>query len=210
LWLWLRGKDRGVLFHRSRQIESLLMPNFSLDDIVDCFQFNTNLDLTGYEDGTENPKGEDAAAAAIVQGQGEGLDGSSFVAVQQWVHDLDYFESLDQDERDDTFGRRHSDNKEFDDAPSSAHVKRAAQESFTPEAFLVRRSMPWSDGVHGGLVFVAFGKSLDAYEAILRRMTGTEDGVTDALFTFTRPVNGAYYWCPPMKKGKLDLSALGL
>ena len=32
-------------------------------------------------------------------------------------------------------GRRHRDNEELDDAPPSAHVKRTAQESFTPEAF---------------------------------------------------------------------------
>ena len=48
------------------------------------------------EDGTENPKGEDAVAAAIVDGRGAGLDGSSYVAVQQWVHDLDRFASRPQ------------------------------------------------------------------------------------------------------------------
>jgi putative iron-dependent peroxidase len=41
-------------------------------------------------------------------------------------------------------------------------------------------------------------------------MVGAEDGVTDALFKFTRPVSGSYLWCPPMRKGKLDLRALGL
>ena len=41
-------------------------------------------------------------------------------------------------------------------------------------------------------------------------MMGLEDGVTDALFRFTRPVTGAYYWCPPVKGLRLDLRALGL
>jgi putative iron-dependent peroxidase len=41
-------------------------------------------------------------------------------------------------------------------------------------------------------------------------MTGSEDGISDALFTFTRPVTGAYFWCPPMDRGRLDLCALGL
>ena len=36
-----------------------------------------------------------------------------------------------------------------------------------------------------------------------------EDGITDALFKFTRPVIGSYFWCPPMAKGRLDLRALG-
>jgi putative iron-dependent peroxidase len=49
-------------------------------------------------------------------------------------------------------------------------LKRTAQESFTPQAFVVRRSMPWAKGLRGGLNFVAFGKSFDNFEARLRRM----------------------------------------
>ena len=55
---------------------------------------------------------------------------------------------------------------------------------------------------------VAFGADLDRYERVLRRMAGLEDGITDALFTFSRPVTGGYYWCPPLKAGRLDLSVL--
>ncbi len=209
LWCWLKGADPGDLFHRSREIESLLLPAFSLDEVIDSFHFDENRDLSGYEDGTENPEGDEAIAAAIVQGQGAGMDGSSFVAVQQWLHDFETFDSMSVEEQDNTFGRHISDNEEFDEAPESAHVKRAAQESFDPEAFVLRRSMPWSDGMSAGLVFVAFGHSFDAFEAILTRMLGKEDGISDALFDFTRPVTGAYYWCPPMKDNKLDLSILG-
>ena len=210
LWLWLRGNDRGELYHRSRMLEDLLASTFELIDVVDSFRFDANRDLSGYEDGTENPKGDDAVEAAVVKDQGAGLDGSSFVAVQQWLHDLDTFDSMTEDEQDDTIGRHISDNEEFDEAPESAHVKRAAQESFDPEAFILRRSMPWAEGMNAGLMFVAFGKSFDAFEAILNRMLGKEDGIQDALFNFTRPLSGAYFWCPPMKQGKLDLSRLGI
>lgn len=210
LWCWLRGDDPGELLHRSRTLEEALLPAFSLEQVIEAFQYRDSRDLTGYEDGTENPQGDEALSAALVQGQGTGLDGSSFVAVQQWWHDLDYFQSLSQAEQDDIFGRRLADNEEFDAAPPSAHVKRTAQESFTPEAFILRRSMPWSDGMNAGLVFVAFGKSLAAYEALLGRMLGDEDGQRDNLFRFTHPLTGAYYWCPPMRAGRLDLSALEL
>ena len=183
---------------------------FHLDEVIDGFRYGTGLDLTGYEDGTENPSGDDAITAAIVQGAGKGMDGSSFVAVQLWVHDLDCFQGFSQDERDNTIGRRQSDNEELDDAPSSAHVKRTAQESFEPEAFILRRSMPWADATDQGLVFVAFGRSFAAFGALLQRMAGTEDGVVDALFRFTQPVSGSYFWCPPVVDGRLDLSALDI
>ncbi|MDH5392403.1 MAG: Dyp-type peroxidase [Gammaproteobacteria bacterium] len=210
LWCWLRGDDRGELLHRSLQIEELLAPAFVLNDVIDSFMYDQSRDLSGYEDGTENPQGDEAIAAAIVQGQGAGLDGGSFVAVQQWLHDFDSLQSMTTEQRDDVIGRHISDNEEFDEAPESAHVKRAAQESFEPEAFLLRRSLPWLDGMQAGLVFVAFAKSFDAFEAVLNRMLGHEDKISDALFSFTRPVSGAYFWCPPVSNGRLDLSALGL
>ncbi|MEL0028198.1 MAG: peroxidase, partial [Perlucidibaca sp.] len=101
-------------------------------------------------------------------------------------------------------------NEELEDAPDSAHVKRTAQEDFDPEAFVLRRSMPWTAGRRAGLVFVAFGSSLAAFEAQLTRMSGAEDGIVDALFRFSRPVNGAYAWCPALRDGRMDLTPLGL
>jgi len=210
LWFWHRGDDRGELTLRSRSIQRAMSPAFGVETVIDAFQYGASRDLTGFQDGTENPQGKKAIEAGIVQGRGEGLDGSSFIAVQQWVHDLDRFDAMSPKEQDDTVGRRKSDNEELADAPPSSHVKRTAQETFTPQAFVVRRSMPWADGARSGLVFVAFGKSLDAFEALLKRMVGAEDGIVDALFNFTRPVSGSYFWCPPMRSGRLDLSALGL
>lgn len=219
LCLWLRGSDRGDLVLLTRRLEQALAPALHLDRVIESFRHGQGptghgRDLTGYEDGTENPKGEAAEAAAFVQGQGVGLDGSSFVAVQQWLHDFDAFEAMSPPEQDDTIGRRRSDNEELEDAPESAHVKRTAQESFQPEAFVLRRSMPWAlhapGGSKAGLVFVAFGRSLDAFEAQMRRMVGLDDGIVDAMFRISRPVSGAYLWCPPMHAGRLDLRQLGL
>lgn len=210
LWFWLRGSDRGEVFHRSRLIESMLVPAFTLSDMVDSFQYDENRDLSGYVDGTENPSGDAAIQAGIVQGEGAGLDGSSFVAVQQWLHDFDILNSMSTKQQDDAIGRHISDNEEFDEAPESAHVKRSAQESFEPEAFMLRRSMPWAEGIDGGLVFVAFGKSFNAFEVVLTRMLGNEDSISDGIFKFTHPISGAYFWCPPLKGNKLDLRILGL
>jgi len=210
LWCWLRGEDRGEIVLRAHAIEKLLAPAFEVSGSIDAFKYDRGLDLTGYEDGTENPKGKKAVAAAIVNDKRPGLGGASFVAVQQWVHDLDRFAAMPHKQQDDTIGRRKRDNKELGSAPASAHVKRTAQESFTPEALVWRRSMPWADAKQAGLMFVAFGKSLDAFDVQLKRMAGAEDGTVDALFTFTRPVTGAYYWCPPMRGRRLDLRAIGL
>ncbi len=215
LLCWLRGHDLGDLVHLTRRLQQTLAPALRMTQVVDAFRHGQGpnghgRDLTGYEDGTENPQGDAALAAAVLEMAGPGLAGSSFVAVQQWLHDFDAFEAMTEPARDHMMGRRRSNNEEFDEAPESAHVKRAAQESFEPEAFVLRRSMPWAAGAQAGLMFVAFGKSFDAFEAILRRMVGLEDGLVDALFGISRPISSAYFWCPPTHAGRLDLRQLGL
>lgn len=209
LWLWLRGDEPGDLLLRGHDLQALVEPAFSLTQAIDSFRHRDSRDLTGYEDGTENPKDEAAVEAAVAQGQGGGIDGSSFAAVQQWLHDFPTYAAMSRAEQDYCIGRDQDSNEELAAAPESAHVKRTAQEDFDPEAFVVRRSMPWVAGADAGLVFLAFGKSFDAYEAQLRRMTGHDDDITDALFRFTRPLTGGYYWCPPVANGAIDLSALG-
>jgi len=213
LWIWLRGDNQGEVVIRAAAIEESLREGFCLRQSVDAFKLgdgDLGLDLTGYEDGTENPTGDDAVDAAIVQHGAEGMDGSSFVAVQQWVHGLGSFSALPRADQDLIIGRRKADNSEIEDAPPSAHVKRTEQESFEPNAFILRRSMPFA-GAHGeGLMFVAFGKTLDAFEVQMTRMMGLEDGIPDALFRFSRAVSGGYYWCPPVHDGRLELAALDL
>jgi putative iron-dependent peroxidase len=204
IWVWLRGEDPGDLLLIGNEVMDHLAPQFEVSSIIDGFKFKEGRDLSGYVDGTENPVGDDAVAAAFTDA------GESYVAVQKWQHNLAHFATFEQHKKDHTFGRRLSDNEELDDAPISAHVKRTAQESFTPEAFMLRRSMPYTEDKNAGLVFVCFANSPRPFKQQLNRMVGKEDGVTDALFTFSRPLTGEFYWCPGMKHGQLDLSKLSI
>lgn len=201
LWLWLHGDDRGELLYRTMELEKVLAPAFKAVQVTECFRYLSGHDLSGYEDGTENPVDDEAIRVVTATG----AEGGSYAAIQHWEHDLPHFKSLPQQEQDHIIGRRLSDNEEIDDAPESAHVKRTAMEDFDPEAFVVRRSMPYIDGDVAGLVFLAFGQSLNEFEVQMRRMIGLDDGITDGLFRFSRPVTGGYYWCPPVVDGKLKM-----
>ena len=119
LWCWLRGDDRGDLVHLTRKLQAAVGGALVLEQVIEAFRHGAGLDLSGYEDGTENPTGDDAVHAAFVAGQGAGLDGGSFVAVQQWLHDFGRFEAMSPREQDHAIGRRRSDNVELDDAPPS-------------------------------------------------------------------------------------------
>lgn len=208
LLCWLRGSSPGQLVVDSHRLARRLAPEFQLRKVVDAFKFDVGRDLTGYEDGTENPAGEAAIDAALCASSQVGIAASSYLAVQQWELDFSRFDALSSHHQDSAVGRRRVDNVELEDAPASSHVKRTAQESFAPEAFLLRRSMPWADAMSQGLMFTAFGRSFDAFEAQLRRMLGHEDGVQDALLQFTQPTTSDYFWCPPLSDRQLDLRAI--
>ena len=206
LWVWLRGEDRGHIAGAARELRARFARPSAATGRSTASDSTAAWICRAMRTAPRTPRARPRSTPPSAHRRA-GLDGSSFVAVQQWLHDLDHFETLARAERDNIIGRRLSDNEELDDAPASAHVKRTAQESFDPEAFLLRRSMPWGDAGGEGLMFVAFGKSFDAFEAQLARMTGQEDGITDALFRFTRPlreaISGARRWpeanwtCPP-------------
>ena len=227
LWLWLRaaqGQDVGHLHALTQLLNSVLQPAFELLDAVDAFRHmaqgdeeaGISRDLTGFEDGTENPKGQKALKAAFA------ADGSSFVAVQLWQHRWARIHGMSAHDQSLAIGRDRASNAEIEDAPESAHIKRTTQEDFTlsdgSEGFSWRRSMPWVGGVDGnasGLHFVSFGKSFEAFELQLASMSGVnsaKDGITDAVLQMSQPLRTSYFWCPPMQgtKGqkRLDLSFL--
>ncbi|MCK6591605.1 MAG: Dyp-type peroxidase [Polyangiaceae bacterium] len=211
LWVLVRGSEQGEVLDRSLSIQRKLGVGFRLMEEVEGFRYRGGRDLTGYEDGTENPKGEAAVEAAVVAEGEPGVALGTFVAVQRYVHDLERFQGYDAAARDAIIGRRADTNEEIPDAVASAHVKRSAQESFDPPAFMLRRSMPWGGVREHGLYFIAYVESLDRFERVLHRMAGLDDGTVDGLMGFTRAISGGYYFCPPLADdGGLDLRAFGM
>lgn len=215
LWCWLRADDQGELLFLARKIRSLLAPAFECSESQNLFLYTPQQrDLSGFVDGTENPKDAEAINAAVASNMGPGLDGGSYLVVQKWLHDFAALDAIAAEGTaaiDAVMGRDRASDEELEDKPAASHVARTDQESFGRPAKIIRRNMPWAnDDLEGGTLFMGFGRSFDAFELQWQRMLGLEDGITDALFRFTRPLTGAYYWCPPMANGKLDLRALGM
>ncbi len=203
LWTLIPGASASAVFETAERLKRELAPHLRVAEARTLFSYRQGRDLSGYLDGTANPKGDEAWAAALVPGGP--LQGGSFAVVQRWLHFRERFAALPQAERDDTIGRRLSDNEELDDAPASAHIKRTEQEDYDPPAFMLRRSMPWGDARRHGLQFIAFMSDLGKSQRMLRRMVGLEDGLADALLGHSQAETGAYYFAPPVVDGKLAL-----
>lgn len=197
VWALVTGPEASTVFERADALRAALAPLAELARATALFSFRGGHDLTGYKDGTENPTGDEAWAAAL---QADGDDtgvGGSHVLVQHWLHFRDRLAALTPHARDHVMGRRLEDDEEIAEAPESAHVKRTAQEDFEPPAFLLRRSMPWGDARRQGLAFIAYAAEQHTLQRQLERMMGIEDGLQDALLGHSQAEAGAYYWCPP-------------
>jgi putative iron-dependent peroxidase len=170
-------------------------------------------DLTGFEDGTENPRSlEEKARAAIISEEDDKQHvGGSFVLTQKWVHDLERFESLPLSEQERVIGRTKQASIELNDAekPSDAHISRVSVEDEKGEEMeIVRQSMSYGKGSSRkqGLFFIAYSNTLSKFEVMLSRMVGAHnnnnnnDGIKghDRLMTYSTCVLSNWYYVPTM------------
>lgn len=162
------------------------------------FQYFEHLDLTGFEDGTENPKGDERARVATIP-DGPGT-GSSFVLAQRWVHDLHRFEELERDAQETVIGRTKVGSVELDPLPERCHVERVVTyDADGDEREIYRRSFPYGTTDELGLFFLAFNSDLETFQDMLDRMFGVTDGARDRLTDVSRVVSSAYYLAPSVE-----------
>lgn len=205
LAIWIKHEDKGEIFHKSQALKNALADSFTLQKTVSAYSYRQKFDLSGFEDGIENPKGNEILPIAIVADVE--LAGSSFWVLQQWLHDFEWLSKTDKQIKEECIGRSLDDSHQFKDLKDFAHVKKSAKENFVPEAELLRTSMPWSDDkLNGGLMFSSFANSFRAFNLQMASMLGIEDGVIDGVFKFSEIMNTNYLWCPPIKNGTLDIS----
>jgi putative iron-dependent peroxidase len=200
-WVWASGAGYDTVFDIARAAVVALSECAVVAEDVSGFTYKDSRDISGFEDGTENPPLDEAAQVCIVPDGAPG-EGSSIVLVQRWEHDLGAFHALSLGEQEAVIGRTKADSEELDDAaqPADSHVSRMVIEDDQGEELKVfRRSVSFGDmGAHG-MVFVAFTNRQAIVERMLARMSGAEDGVRDRLTYFSRPVTGSYYVVPSVE-----------
>ena len=93
-------------------------------DEVQGFRYFDERDLIGFVDGTENPAGAAAAAAAIVGDQDPDFAGGSYVIVQKYLHDVTAWNALPVEEQENVIGRSKLSDIEMPDdiKPANSHV----------------------------------------------------------------------------------------
>jgi porphyrinogen peroxidase len=188
-------------FELARQLVAGLAGAVEVMEEVRGFQYLDSRDLTGFIDGTENPTGEARARAALIGPEDPEFAGGSYVFTQRYVHDLERWEALPESEQERVIGRRKADSEELpDDAkPPTAHISRVVIEEHGEELEILRHSFPYGTTTEAGLFFIAYCRTLDTPEKMLRRMMGSSgDGLHDHLMDYTRAVSGATFFAPSL------------
>jgi len=170
-----------------------------------AFRYLDARDLTGFIDGTENPQEEDERReVALIGDEDSEFAGGSYVIAQRFVHHLERWNTMPQQEQEGIIGRSKPDSVELDDAvkPPTAHIARVVIEKNGEELEIVRHSLPYG-AVCGesGLFFLAYSRDLTIYDKMLQRMFGLSgDGLHDRLMEFTEAVSGGYFFAPSVEQ----------
>ena len=198
LWIWLQGDGEDENVARTLALHAALRDDFELALEQPGFTYFESRDLIDFEDGTANPKDEDARTEAAVVPDGPGA-GGSVVLVQRWVHDLDKFASLDVAAQEAVIGRTKADSIELegDDMPPDSHVSRTDVNKDGVAMKVYRRSAPYATLARHGLYFLAFARARERHQIQLERMFGVSgDGLHDRLIEFSRADTGSYLFAP--------------
>ena len=181
-------------------MEKALSGAFVLDSVVDAFRYRTGLDLNRLRGRNREPEGDDAGEAALVSDGGRGLDGSSFAAVQQWVTTS----TASNPSRPDTRPRNRAPKKR--QCGTQGRAGRGPL-SNAPNRKPPTRPCSCSAGPCPGRTAQrrVSCRVVQQQSGRLRIPPLPDDGaadrIVDHLFRFTRPVTGAYFWCPPIRDG---------
>jgi putative iron-dependent peroxidase len=190
--VWLAGAAYDVVFDLCRGVASALGSHATLVHEIVGWPYHRDLDLTGFEDGTENPTLVDATNVAIIE-TGEPGEGGSVLLLQQWEHDALKWETLPSAEQEQVMGRRKLQGDELVPRPETSHVARTDQDQF---GRIFRRNIGYGTLTQHGTIFVGFSRDRERLDAMLDSMTGRGGGARDRLTDFARALTGAYYFVP--------------
>lgn len=196
LWMWLSGATFDMLWESGRGAIAELDGVARLERHVSGWAYRHSRDLTGFEDGTENPSLMEAPEVALVP-EGRAGAGASVLLFQLWRHEASW-QSLGEREQEEAMGRTKRDSIELEGerARETSHVARAKDVVDGEERPIFRRNVPYGDVVDYGTVFVGFSAEQSRLQRMLERMAGAEDGIRDAITRYTTPLTGAYYVVP--------------
>jgi porphyrinogen peroxidase len=199
IWAWFSAANYDTVFDMGRGAIESLAPYAGLEREYRGWVYHHNRDLTGFQDGTENPPLDEAPEIALV-GNGNPGAGGGVVLFQVWKHTKSAFHDLPIETQEAVIGRTKADSIELGETqmPADSHVSRTTLDVDGKELDIFRRNVPYGIVSDNGTLFIGFSAEQRRLELMLRQMAGI-GGPRDALTKYTQPLTGAYYFVPSIQ-----------
>jgi putative iron-dependent peroxidase len=198
----IRAHRMDLCFELAQRLTERLGGAARVIDEAHGFRSFDERDLLGFVDGTENPEGAAAVAAALIADEDPAFAGGSYVVVQRYVHDLAGWDALAVEEQERAVGRTKLSDLEFPDEAKAAdsHVLLNTIVDESGEAHeIVRFNMPFGRvGTREfGTYFIGYARSPDVIEQMLTNMfVGRPPGTYDRLLDFSTALTGSLFFVP--------------
>lgn len=199
-WIWLGAAAYDIVYDVGTQVVEALAPCASLARESVGWSYRHSRDLTGFEDGTENPTLMNAPEIALVDDGVPGA-GGSVLLFQQWRH-LAAWETLSEPQQERTIGRTKAGSVELEAPrmPPDSHVSRTkVHDAQGNELPIFRRNVPYGTIVDHGTLFIGFAGDQRRMQRMLEQMAGADGGPRDALTRYSTPLTGGYYFVPSIQ-----------
>ena len=170
-------------------------------DEVHGFKNFDDRDLVGFVDGTENPRGEAVADAALIGQEDAAFTGGSYVMVQKYLHDMKGWNALPTEAQENIIGRKKLSDIELDASvkPTCSHSSLTTIEENGKEMKILRDNMPFGSAAQGefGTYFIGYCRTPRTLEQMLENMfIGRPPGNYDRLLDYSRAVTGNLFFAP--------------
>ena len=198
----IRAHRMDLCFELAKRLTVRLRGLARVVDEVHGFRSFDERDLLGFVDGTENPEGKAAPAAALIGDEDAEFAGGSYVVVQKYVHDIEAWEALPVSEQERAVGRTKLDDIEMpdDQKPADSHVAlNTIVDEHGDERQIVRVNMPFGKvgADEFGTYFIGYARTPAVIEEMLQNMfIGKPPGNTDRILDFSTAVTGNLFFVP--------------
>lgn len=198
----LKAPHIDICFEMAKQISLALQGHVDYQFELHAFKFFDERDFLGFVDGSQNPEGEDATAAVLIEDDDPAYVGGSYVVVQKYLHDMASWDSLSVEEQEKVIGRTKLDDIQLEDLPINSHVN--ANTIVLPDGTqkeILRENMPFGNVSENeyGTFYIAYSNDPAVQEIMLHRMfIGDPPGNTDRILDFSTAVTGSMFFVPPI------------
>ncbi len=202
LFVHIRCDRYDILHLVANEINQMFEGLVELIEEERGFRFMDSRDLTGFVDGTENPKGRNRQQVALVDDEDASFKGGSYIHVQKYAHNLSKWNRLPNKKQEDIIGRTKQDDIEYasEDKPLTSHIKRVNLKDAQGNSMeILRQSMPFGSLKEQGLMFISTCRTPTNFEEMLRSMVhGDGHGNHDHLMQFTKALTGSSFFAPSL------------